>query len=172
MRCSTLSTAQECIRYNKVIAKVNTSLRDVRKALKGEVVMTSELEQMGTSLFNNQVPEMWSKVAYPSLKPLASWVPDLLKRIEFIQQWYENGKPPAFWISGFYFPQAFITGVMQNNARKYSLPIDTISYGYDMRRETVDEVASSRRPSPSPSPDPEPRPRPSPSRSPSRSPSP
>jgi dynein heavy chain, axonemal len=57
---------QECIRYNKVINKVSASLRDVRKGLKGEVVMTAELDTMGTSLFNNQVPEMWAKVAYPS----------------------------------------------------------------------------------------------------------
>jgi len=134
---------QECIRYNKVISKVHASLKDVCKALKGEVVMTSELEVMGTSLFNNQVPEMWAKVAYPSLKPLASWVPDLLRRIAFIQAWYDEGKPPSFWISGFYFPQAFITGVMQNHARKYQLPIDTVSYGYDMREETVEMVSES-----------------------------
>jgi len=131
---------QECLRYNKVIAKVGTSLRDVRKALKGEVVMTAELEQMGTSLFNNQVPEMWAKAAYPSLKPLASWVPDLVARIAFIQKWYEDGKPPTFWISGFFFPQAFITGVMQNHARKYQLPIDTVTYGYEMRDEAHETV--------------------------------
>ena len=102
--------------------------------------MTAELEDMGTSLFNNQVPSMWAKVAYPSLKPLASWVPDLLKRIEFIQRWFEDGKPPVFWISGFFFPQAFITGVMQNHARKYQLPIDTITYGYGMNDEPVEGV--------------------------------
>jgi len=123
---------QECIRYNNVIGKVRNSLADFRKALKGEVVMTQELEVMGTSLFNNQVPDMWAKAAYPSLKPLASWVPDLLRRVNFIKTWFEGGKPPAFWISGFYFPQAFITGVMQNHARKYQLPIDTITYGYGM----------------------------------------
>jgi len=131
---------QECIRYNKVISRLQESLRDVRKALKGEVVMTAELELMGTSLFNNQVPEMWAKVAYPSLKPLASWVPDLIRRVNFIQSWFELGKPPVFWVSGFYFPQAFITGVMQNHARKYQLPIDTITYGYGMQDEPLETV--------------------------------
>ena len=131
---------QECIRYNKVLAKLASTLKDIRKALKGEVVMTAELEEMGTSLFNNQVPSMWAKVAYPSLKPLASWVPDLLRRIEFIQTWYEQNKPPVFWISGFYFPQAFITGVMQNHARKYQLPIDTVTYGYGIQDEPVESV--------------------------------
>jgi len=131
---------QECIRYNKVIYKLLGTLKDIRKALKGEVVMTQELEEMGTSLFNNQVPSMWAKVAYPSLKPLAAWTPDLMKRVNFIQTWYDEGKPPAFWISGFYFPQAFITGVMQNHARKYQLPIDTITYGYNMNDEPLENV--------------------------------
>ena len=96
---------QECIRYNKVINKMLSSLKDIRKALKGEVVMTAELEEMGVSLFNNQVPSMWAKVAYPSLKPLGAWVPDLLRRIEFIQAWFDHNKPPVFWISGLFFPQ-------------------------------------------------------------------
>ena len=133
---------QECIRYNKVINKLLSSLKDIRKALKGEVVMTAELEQMGTSLFNNQVPEMWAKVAYPSMKPLATWVPDLVARIAFIQKWYDEGKPPAFWISGFYFPQAFITSVMQNHARKYQLPIDTVSYAYKLVNTPPEEIDS------------------------------
>ena len=83
---------------------------------------------------------MWAKVAYPSLKPLAAWVPDLLRRISFISTWYDEGKPAKFWISGFYFPQAFITGVMQNHARKYQLPIDTVTYGYGIQDEPVESV--------------------------------
>jgi hypothetical protein len=83
-----------------------------------------------------------SQAAYPSLKPLASWVPDLVRRCEFIRLWYETNKPPVFWISGFFFPQAFITGVMQNHARKYQLPIDTITYGFGMQDEPVEQVSS------------------------------
>ena len=137
---------QECIRYNKLIEQVLKSLADVRKALKGEVVMTSELEEMGTSLFNNQVPEMWSKVAMPSLKPLATWVPDLCARLAFLQTWIDNGVPVAYWVSGFFFPQAFLTGTMQNHARKYQLPIDTISWSFEFLKRSVDEVEAGSKP--------------------------
>ena len=33
--------------------------------------------------------------AYPSLKPLASWVTDLVARVQFIDKWIEHGIPPV-----------------------------------------------------------------------------
>jgi dynein heavy chain len=119
---------QEAVRYNKLIVEFNKSLADLLKALKGLVVMSSDLEAMFESLYSNQVPAIWAKKAYPSLKPLAAWVDDLAHRLEFIQSWADNGTPPAYWISGFFFPQAFLTGTLQNYARKYEVAIDSVAF--------------------------------------------
>uniref|UniRef100_A0AAR2LEL7 Dynein, axonemal, heavy chain 1 n=1 Tax=Pygocentrus nattereri TaxID=42514 RepID=A0AAR2LEL7_PYGNA len=121
---------QEVIRYNTLLAVISQSLSDLVKALKGLVVMSSELELMANSLFINAVPEMWKAKAYPSLKPLASWVSDLVQRISFLKGWISNGIPAVFWISGFFFPQAFLTGTLQNFARRSVLSIDTITFGF------------------------------------------
>jgi dynein heavy chain len=128
---------QEIIRYNRLLRTIINSLNDLLKALKGLVVMSQQLEDMANSLFINQVPEMWSGKAYPSLKPLASWVIDLVARMQFMRDWIDNGIPPVFWISGFFFPQAFLTGTLQNYARKYVISIDTISFDFQVMRESA-----------------------------------
>jgi dynein heavy chain len=119
---------QEIVRYNKLLAEMKKSLADIRKALVGQLVMTDELDSMGTKMFNQMVPDNWSNKSYPSLKPLAAWTNDLLQRLDFLNDWIENGIPLSFWISGFFFPQAFLTGALQNFARKYQKAIDTISF--------------------------------------------
>ena len=50
---------QECLRYNRLLKVMKPSLRDIQKALKGLVVMSGELEAMGTSLSTQKVPAMW-----------------------------------------------------------------------------------------------------------------
>jgi hypothetical protein len=72
---------QELMRFNGLLSVVKKSLVDVVKAIKGEVVMSQQLEEMGNSMVKGWVPGMWSAVSYPSLKPLGSWVNDLLARL-------------------------------------------------------------------------------------------
>lgn len=121
---------QELGRFNQMLRVIKKSLADIQLAIKGFVVMSQELEDMGNAMTSTLVPAMWQKVAYPSLKPLGSWVNDLLQRISFLTTWLETGKPISYWISGFYFIPGFLTGTRQNFARKYTIPIDLIKYTF------------------------------------------
>lgn len=103
---------QELIRYNQLLAVIRESTVSLTKAVAGLIPMSSDLEKVGNSLFDNQVPALWMSVGYPSLKPLGLWVEDFIHRMRFMQDWIDEGAPIVFWVSGFFFTQSFLTGIM------------------------------------------------------------
>lgn len=121
---------QEVFRYNRLLAIMAESLTNVKKALRGKIVMSEELEQLANSLYDNMVPKIWDEKGFLSMKALSSWVDDLNKRITFLDDWITKGTPKIFWIAGFFFPQAFITGTLQNYARKHVIAIDKLSFDF------------------------------------------
>jgi dynein heavy chain len=128
---------QELVKYNRLINKIKGSLVSVRKAIKGLVVMSAELDELSGQLFFGKIPALWLKVSYGSLKPLAGYYNDLLKRIEFFEKWLKTAPPVVFWLSGFFFTHAFTTGAKQNFARRYTIPIDAVDFDQVMLTKDI-----------------------------------
>lgn len=77
---------QETARYNTLLGNIRKSLEDLQKGIKGIVLMSPELEETFSYIYEGKVPPLWGR-AYFSLKPLAAWTRDLVQRIELFAEW-------------------------------------------------------------------------------------
>jgi dynein heavy chain len=125
---------QELTRYNGLIKTIRSSLNDLKLAIKGEVLLSSELEVALKQIRQGYVPELWLAKSYPSLKSLGSYIKDLSDRLDFFQKWIDTkGQFPKFyWINKFFFTQGFMTGALQNYARAKELPIDKLALDFEV----------------------------------------
>jgi len=129
-------------KFNKLLNRVNSSLREVQRAIKGQVVMSADLEAMYGSFLLGTVPSMWTSVSYLSAKPLGGWIKDLVARVNFLDHWIKTGPPIAFWISAFFFPQGFMTAALQLHARSTQIPIDTLDFRTELRGEMQEDLTA------------------------------
>ena len=67
---------------NILTSEMRRSLKELDLGLKGELTITSDMEDLSISLFFDQVPPSWTKRAYASLNGLSAWYTDLLLRIK------------------------------------------------------------------------------------------
>ena len=124
--------SQELIRFNFLIEVMISSVKELLRAIKGEVVMSGELELMYNCFVFQKVPKTWEDAGYPCLKPLASWTEDFLKRIAFMGAWLTEGPRIGYWLPGFFFPQGFMTAVKQTYSRDNKIAVDTLKIGCNM----------------------------------------
>ena len=123
---------QELERYNRLLRIIRTSLEDLQKALDGRIVMSTQLEKVMGEILVGHVPALWMSRSYPSRKSLSGYIADLGDRTNFLDKWIDEGSPSCFWLPGFFFTQSFLTAVLQNYARKYTVAIDDLDFDVRM----------------------------------------
>ncbi|XP_033993365.1 dynein heavy chain 11, axonemal isoform X1 [Trematomus bernacchii] len=131
---------QECERMNTLISEIRRSLKELDLGLKGELAISSEMEKLQTALFFDNVPDTWTKLAYPSTYSLAIWYNDVLQRCKELDSWTQDlSLPSVVWLSGLFNPQSFLTAVMQTLARKNEWPLDKVNLTVDVTKKFKEE---------------------------------
>ncbi|XP_058415682.1 dynein axonemal heavy chain 9 [Diceros bicornis minor] len=134
---------QECERMNLLTREIQRSLRELDLGLKGELTMTSDMENLQNALYLDTVPESWARRAYPSTAGLAAWFLDLLSRIKELEAWLGDfAMPSTVWLAGFFNPQSFLTAIMQSMARKNEWPLDQMALQCDVTKKNREEFRS------------------------------
>lgn len=74
---------QELDKFNMLIKLIKGSLKEMKRAIAGEALLSDELEAALISMQVNQIPAIWKKKSFSSLKPLGSYIKDLKTRLDF-----------------------------------------------------------------------------------------
>lgn len=118
---------QEINRMQKVFSIVRATLYDVRDAIDGQIIMTSEILDSINAIFDARVPYRWvydptgAEISWV-IPTLAKWFNDLIERNKQLNDWLKNTRPPTFWLGGFFNPQGFLTAMKQEVTRMHKNP--------------------------------------------------
>ena len=129
-----INLIQETQRYNQLLRSVHEWLRQLDRGIRGLVVMSRDLDEMYAAVAENRVPQLFLR-AYPSLKSLSAWTSDLVTRIRQLSDWSQlesTQYPATIWLAGFTYPSCFLTSVLQMTARKNFVPIDELSFSFEV----------------------------------------
>lgn len=121
----TMVAIQESERMNILTLEMRRSLAELDLGLRGDLTMSAPMEKLMFSLASDTVPSTWRNLAYPSLRPLASWLLNVQARAQQLNEWTADlSVPKVVWLSGLFNPQSFLTAVMQTTARRNDWPLD------------------------------------------------
>ena len=134
---------QEIDRIQAILTLVRTTMKDLRMALEGSIVMSDELKETLDDMFDAKVPRKWLKVSWQSAS-LGFWFTELLERDTQFRRWCKYGRPKVFWMTGFFNPQGFITAMRQEVTRAHkNWSLDSVVCQNLVTRFTKDDVHES-----------------------------
>ncbi|XP_077184230.1 dynein axonemal heavy chain 17 isoform X3 [Paroedura picta] len=134
---------QECERMNILTSEIRRSLKELNLGLKGELTITTDMEELSNALYYDNVPDSWTNRAYPSLLSLAAWYADLLLRIRELEAWTTDfALPTTVWLAGFFNPQSFLTAIMQSMARKNEWPLDRMCLSVEVTKKNREDMTA------------------------------
>jgi dynein heavy chain len=140
---------QEIQRLQAVINKVRVTLTQLQLAIKGEVIMTSELKETMDSIFDAKVPYLWENTLTGDefswrVPTLGLWFTSLLNRDDQYRCWLDHGRPNSVWLTGFFNPSGCLTAMKQEVTRKHrseKWSLDDVVYHTEVTPfERVDQI--------------------------------
>merc|ERR1712183_271734 len=115
---------QELEAFNKLTNCMCKTLVDLKRALRGEIGMNSNLDDLAAALFNGLLPDAWRKLTPQTEKKLGSWMSWFERRYKQYENWCNNGDPAVMWLSGLQIPESYTTALVQACCRAKQWALD------------------------------------------------
>ncbi|KAE8597580.1 hypothetical protein XENTR_v10016521 [Xenopus tropicalis] len=133
---------QEIDRMQRVIARVRSTLIDLKLAIDGTIIMSEDLRDALDNMYDARIPKLWYKISWES-STLGFWFTELLERNQQFRSWLFDGRPNQFWMTGFFNPQGFLTAMRQETTRmnlSKGWALDSVILHNDVTRMMKEDV--------------------------------
>ncbi|XP_041422160.1 dynein heavy chain 5, axonemal isoform X4 [Xenopus laevis] len=133
---------QEIDRMQRVIARVRSTLIDLKLAIDGTIIMSEDLRDALDNMYDARIPKLWYKISWESAT-LGFWFTELLERNQQFRSWLFDGRPNQFWMTGFFNPQGFLTAMRQETTRmnlSKGWALDSVVLHNDVTRMMKEDV--------------------------------
>jgi len=134
---------QELQRMQKVLTTVKTTLKDLELAIGGSIIMSEHLQDTLDAIYDSRVPKKWLQISW-DLNALGVWSADLSKRCLQYQEWLKQektGELNAYWLTGFFNPNGFLTAVKQKITRTQpGWSLDKVSIITTVQKNEINSV--------------------------------
>ncbi|ELU05307.1 hypothetical protein CAPTEDRAFT_162628 [Capitella teleta] len=133
---------QELDRMQKVISEVGSTLRDLKLAIDGTIIMSENLRDALDNMYDARIPNTWKRISWQSAT-LGFWFTDLLDRNNQFRAWLFEGRPNCFWMTGFFNPQGFLTAMRQEITRAHKgWALDAVVLDNEVTRLVQEDITS------------------------------
>lgn len=106
------------------------------------MTISEAMERIIEALSLNRVPVVWNNLAYPSKRGLASWLNNLVKRIDQLNQFKDEPTtiPKVVMISRFFNPQSFLTAIKQVVGRAKEQELNKLYIATEVTKKSIDDI--------------------------------
>lgn len=124
---------------------MDASLRELQRALAGDVGFSSPLEAIAAALAIGVLPAAWARLNPATEKPLAPWLAWLLRRHAQYEAWAATGEaPPVVWLAGLHVPETFLAALVQTACRARGWALDRSALTTTVTRVTNPAAITAR----------------------------
>jgi len=130
---------QECEYMNYLIEEMHRSLTELDQGIKGILTISEKMEALQNALNGEKIPDSWAKFAAPTKRSLATWLENLLKRIEQLSFWKDDPMniPKVTRISYLFNPNSFLTSINQFSKKA---ELNKLYIATEFTKKSIEEI--------------------------------
>lgn len=125
---------------NEILSTIADSLDNLKAALNGEAILTESLEDLSREICNNNVPRAWKPIDLGiATERLPNYVSLLLKRINFVQYWSDEGLPRVIHFDLLSCCKRFLSAALLAFSRRYGTPAERVALNLEVTNGNFNE---------------------------------